>query len=219
MNGDAAVQSGASTSGSRERYRAIPEELRHLRRWGLRKAGKTYAVVGNELVQLSGSWQELARWMAFEDALAAIEKYGADGLTFFAFPQLMDDPEPVLLYIENCRDPTTGEISQWARSRIERLQPFYVEVSVTECDLTCFVIARYICDSKQARAINGEPAEFVQSIASYREVDQKQVAQRAIAILSDNPCELTGVAVDDLCSPARDMTAEFCTTFGLSLPA
>src|SRR5262249_18434032 len=71
------------------------------------------------------SSKDRSTWSTFDEALAAYEAGGWDGLGFVLSPE---DP-----YtggdLDHCRDPQTGAIAPWAKSVLAELPGAYLEVS------------------------------------------------------------------------------------------
>src|SRR5215212_711395 len=71
------------------------------------------------------STTDLMTWGTFEDALAAAKIGNFDGIGF-----VFCSADPFIgLDLDDCRDPETGEIEEWAQGFIERFPDAYVETS------------------------------------------------------------------------------------------
>lgn len=212
MSGDAATRSSNSSS-CRERYRAIPEELRCLKQWGLHKNRRRLVIRDGELV--STEWTYLPDWMSFDDALRALESYpgAADGLVFYLCPEILDEiPQVVALKFDCCRDPTTGEIIQWARELIQRIQPFYTEISASGTDLVGFVMVRVSIECAAVYSIdNSGPVDtnIVKSIAKAKAIPYAKVRPKLNILFKMTSVRVTGNKIEDLCYASGDRTYDF----------
>jgi putative DNA primase/helicase len=64
-------------------------------------------------------------WSTFDEALAAQQKRGYDGIGF-----VFSDADPYCgIDLDKCRNPKTGKISAWATKILERVPGGYVEAS------------------------------------------------------------------------------------------
>ena len=94
----------------------IPAELRSLPHWVMwktetREAGKPTKVPYDAKADRRASSTNPDTWCSFEDACAAYEKGGFDGVGFVL---TKNDPF-VGIDLDKCRDPETGEIQPWAK--------------------------------------------------------------------------------------------------------
>jgi putative DNA primase/helicase len=108
-------------------FDAIPQELKALPQWVMwrreDRKGKPTKVPYTSYGSLASSIDPLT-WSAFEIARKAYEKGGYDGLGFVFVREL----GLTAIDLDHCRDPTTGEIDDWALTIINRFNS-YTEVS------------------------------------------------------------------------------------------
>ncbi len=71
------------------------------------------------------STTDLMTWGTFEEAVSALEsgRYSGVGYAFCSACPFVG------VYLDDCRDPETGEIEEWARKIIDRFEDSYVEAS------------------------------------------------------------------------------------------
>jgi putative DNA primase/helicase len=107
----------------------IPQELKMRPQWvvwGLEERDdKPTKVPYGPISFERASTTDMMTWGTFEDALAASKMGNFDGIGF-----VFCSADPFVgIDIDDCRDPETGEIEEWARGVIERFPDAYVEAS------------------------------------------------------------------------------------------
>ena len=122
---------------------AIPQALKTLRRWvgwkleqrdGKPKPTKTpYSVLTGNLASVTNPKD----WATFEQAIAALEAGGYDGVGFVL---TADDPFAGI-DLDHCLDPSTGVIEPWALSIIDQLHS-YTERSPSGTGIRIFVLGK-----------------------------------------------------------------------------
>jgi primase-polymerase (primpol)-like protein len=108
----------------------IPPELRQLPQWVVHTQKVPYDPRSGELA----STTDPSTWGTFEDAVNALRHGGFDGLGYV----FAADADIVGIDIDGCRDPVTGEVAEWARQEIAKLNSF-TEISLSGRGLHVFV--------------------------------------------------------------------------------
>ncbi len=108
----------------------IPDELKQsphwmVWRWGARRASGKWAKIPHSVsTNAPADAGNDANWCAFERACLAMVAGGYSGI---GYVPTVDDGF-TLADLDNCRNPDTGELAEWARAFIERFHT-YTEVS------------------------------------------------------------------------------------------
>ncbi len=107
---------------------AIPASLRERPQWvcwaNQTRKGKLAKVPFDPRTGRRASSTDSATWASFDEAAAACERFGCDGIGYvFA----ADDPH-CGIDLDACHDPATGKLTPWAESIVKRLAS-YTEVS------------------------------------------------------------------------------------------
>jgi putative DNA primase/helicase len=106
----------------------VPEELRRRRQWVVWKLERR----GNDLTKVpyiaggvgNASSTDSETWRTFEEALEAHNSGRYDGLGF-----VFSSGDPFAgVDLDNCRDPETGDLEEWAQEIVEALDS-YTEAS------------------------------------------------------------------------------------------
>jgi len=95
-----------------------------------------------------------ATWSDYETALAAVAKYGLEGVGYVFSA---DDPFTGI-DIDDCRDPETGVIAEWAQEIIDTLAT-YTEVSPSGTGLKCW-LAGAMTGTRHRWKMNGGEVEI-----------------------------------------------------------
>ena len=110
----------AEPEGIAEPFENIPEELRQRAQWVVHKEKVPYIAGG---VGRASSTDSLT-WRTFEEAVQALQTGRYDGIGF-----VFSSGDPFAgVDLDNCRDPETGELEEWAQKTIKVLDG-YTEVS------------------------------------------------------------------------------------------
>jgi primase-polymerase (primpol)-like protein len=107
----------------------IPEPLRQRPQWvNWRNEfidGRWTKVPYDPATGKRASTTDLMTWTTFEDAVATYDDGGYDGVGF-----CFCSADPFVgVDIDDCRDPETGEIEEWASTMIDKFDGAYVEAS------------------------------------------------------------------------------------------
>jgi len=120
---------------------AIPQALKALSRWVAwrreERDGKPTKVPYNVLTGNKASVTDPDDWATFEQAIAAFEAGGYDGIGFVL---TADDPFAGV-DLDHCLDPNTGVLEPWASSIVDQLHS-YTERSPSGEGLRIFVIGK-----------------------------------------------------------------------------
>jgi len=117
-----------------------PEELKKLRHWvyykeETRPSGSVGKVPYSPLTGRLASTDKPSSWVTFEEA-CRFRQAGFDGVSFAITPEL----GIVGVDFDDCLDPETGALKEWARPYVDRL-PGFKQKSASGCGLHCFVRA------------------------------------------------------------------------------
>lgn len=84
-----------------------------------------------------GSSTNPATWGSFDQATAAVQRLGLDGVGF-----ALSDSDPfTAIDLDGCRDPETGKIAEWAEKVVDRFRS-YTEVSPSRTGLHIIVAGK-----------------------------------------------------------------------------
>lgn len=120
-------------------YEKIPAALRELPQWVLWKTvqrdrpTKVPYQPNGELAKAN----DPATWCTFDEAVAAYEAGGYDGIGF----EFSADDEFCGIDLDGCRNPGTGEVAPWAKEIILQLDT-YAEVSPSQTGVKLFAIGK-----------------------------------------------------------------------------
>jgi hypothetical protein len=109
----------------------IPERIRKLTRWVVWNWKRGKGKWDKPPLQLSGALaavDDLSTWTSFEQALAAHQEGKFDGVGFVLGYVLDEDVTYAGVDLDDCRNPQTGQIQDWALAHLQTLRT-YVEVS------------------------------------------------------------------------------------------
>ncbi len=122
--------SGAASDArsGRHLFDNIPEELRYRHQWLVWKREKR----GDDITKVpyiaggvgKANTTDMMTWRTFDEAVAALQTGRYDGLGF-----VFSSGDPYAgVDLDNCRNPETGELEEWAAGIVEDLDG-YAEVS------------------------------------------------------------------------------------------
>lgn len=122
--------SGAASDAQsgRHLFDNIPEELRHRHQWLVWKREKRGDAI-TKVPYIAGgvgkaNTTDMMTWRTFDEAVAALQTGRYDGLGF-----VFSSGDPYAgVDLDNCRNPETGELEEWAAGIVEDLDG-YAEVS------------------------------------------------------------------------------------------
>jgi DNA repair photolyase len=128
---------------------SIHSMLKSLKQFCIRAGKQPYIKDGNLQTYKPSGWSgEKNNWLTFDEAVKAFEsgakvshdgKYQAvDGIGFLVSRPKDEGPQALGGDLDCCRDPETGEISQWATAFLNKVRPFYTEVSLSNCGIRFF---------------------------------------------------------------------------------
>jgi|SRR5215208_2333403 len=73
---------------------------------------------------------DLMTWTPFDEAVTAYEATEPDAPEYHGIGFVFSGADPFVgIDLDDCRDPETGEITEWAAKIIERVQDGYIEIS------------------------------------------------------------------------------------------
>ncbi|MEO5345840.1 MAG: hypothetical protein H7834_05610 [Magnetococcus sp. YQC-9] len=115
----------------------LPEEMREVSqwvgwRWGKVRSpnGKRGKIPVNPNNGMNASVVKAESWGTFDQAVEAVDQFGLAGIGFV----FTNEDEYCGIDLDNCRNPETGEIDQWAKEICEKFT-CYTEVSASETGL------------------------------------------------------------------------------------
>lgn len=119
----------ASTAVNPPILENIPEQLTERPQWvcwRLEEREDEWTKVPYSAISFErASSTDLLTWATFDEALAAYTVGGFDGIGF-----VFCSADPFCgIDLDDCRDPETGAVEEWARKLINSVQEGYVEVS------------------------------------------------------------------------------------------
>ncbi len=109
----------------------IPERLRKLRRWVVWRWCRRKTKWDKPPRQINGAMASVddpSMWCSFNEAMAALATGTFDGVGFVLGFVEEEGVTYTGVDLDDCRDPHTGQIQEWAASHLERLNS-YAEVS------------------------------------------------------------------------------------------
>jgi hypothetical protein len=122
----------------------VPECLRRLKRWVLWRWKKRKGSWDKPPLQLDGSFASVddpSTWTTFDDALAAHLRSEFDGIGFVLGYVAEEDVTYTGVDLDDCRDPLTGEVSEWACAHLNGLST-YAEVSPSGKGVKAIVLGK-----------------------------------------------------------------------------
>lgn len=105
----------------------VPERIRRLKRWVIWRWKRRRKKWDKPPLQLDGSFARVddpETWITFEEALAAHLSGDFDGIGFVLGYVPEEDVNYTGLDLDDCRDPGTGEISDWATAHLNSLDTY-----------------------------------------------------------------------------------------------
>lgn len=193
----------------------VPGELRERKQFGLR-CGKIPYVKNNGWWTRDG-WNSPQHWLTFDEVIGALQKgevYSADGITFFLKRAGDGEKQILALDFDCCVDPGSGDIIPWARGLIERLKPFYAEVSISGTGIRAFVFGN-LPTTKSQIAVEGPLDELSDDlkeriraakivVGKGGPVALENIRPRLEIFASNKHATLSGQRLSEFCYPAED---------------
>jgi hypothetical protein len=123
--------------------------IKSLKQFCIRANKQPYIKDGNLKTFKPSGWAgEKDSWLTFDEAVKAIEsevtvyhdgKYQkADGIGFLVSRPKEEGPQALGGDLDCCCDPKTNEISEWATKFLNKVKPFYSEISISGCGIRFF---------------------------------------------------------------------------------
>ncbi len=145
-------------------FAAVPALLRERPQWVCWKLeerdGKATKVPYSPNSGRRASSTDGSTWTTFEAAVAAADHFDGIGFVFAA-----GDPF-VGIDLDDCRNPETGEIAEWAQKIISRVQEGYVEISPSGNGIH-IIVQGTVRDGGRSRRKVRERGEVVGEIEMY----------------------------------------------------
>jgi P4 family phage/plasmid primase-like protien len=171
-------------------------------------------------------WTEPGRWLTFDTAVAQVaykskvwdaqtkQKVPCTGIGWIC-GRLGDGLQILGGDLDCCRDPETGLLSPWAMSFLQRVKPFYCEVSPSKCGIRFFSWGR-LPDKRDSVFGNGPqddlPEETKARIIALKPKAAEKIAKGEPAFNgvelyeSGRHLSITGERLDDLCFAKENVT-------------
>jgi hypothetical protein len=204
-------------------YSKIPESLRSRHQFCVRVEKQPF-IKGKKGYVSRGWSKNKDKWLTFEDALAAIDK--KELVIFQDKPRQVEAlgflmnretgaPRPVLIGgdIDCCRDPETGELSQWSNDFLMKVLPFYTEVSPSKCGIRFFLIGGIGRDkltgegSQNDLSAETKSRIFAAKPSAFAKFNTGEPVFNTLELYeSGRHLSLTGDVIEDLCFPQEDRT-------------
>ena len=128
-------------------FEAIPPTLRIKRNWCVHRFNGSKSKVPHNIDGSQMGWSLPANWLTFEESKAAYlkglelpegHKRRFEGIGFFVSREADATLDIYCVDLDHCRNPETGEIEEWAKDILARLNS-YSEVSPSKTGIHVFV--------------------------------------------------------------------------------
>jgi len=209
-------------------FDAVHEDLQALRQFCIRAGKQPYIRDGERQNSFTSSGWPIHRpdWLTFSEAVQAVQKMvkvhhnggfvKVEGIGFLVARDGQDAPQILGGDLDCCRDPATGLISPWATSLLQKIRPFYTEVSPSKCGLRYFVWGR-LPGGRNSVFGNG-PQDDLPAVSRERILTAKLKAREKLALgqpafnglelyESGRHLTITGWKIEELCFSKEDQTA------------
>jgi putative DNA primase/helicase len=163
-------------------------------------------------------------WLSFSEALEATQKPAkvfhdgtmqpVTGIGFLVARSTQDTRRPLGGDLDCCRDPETGYISPWARAFLQKVKPFYAEVSPSKCGLRFFTWGHLPggVDSIFGNGPDDLPEDTRERILEIKPTARDKLAKGEPAFNglefyeSGRHLTITGDRLEEFCYPSEDQT-------------
>jgi len=215
-------------------FSQVPEDLRALKQFCVRAEKQPYVRNARGGFSAKGWQSDRERWLTFDEAVEALRKgaevyhndatWKVEGIGILIVGDGLDHPQLLGGDLDCCRDPETAFVSPWAREFLQRVKPFYAEVSPSGCGFRYFVMGKLPDGRYQITAFGPQkdlPKETIERILLAKPKAREK-------IISGNPSfnglefhesgepkngktpakhlTITGRKVEEFCYPKEDRT-------------
>lgn len=205
---------------------SLHDNLKVLQQFCIRVGKQPYIRDGTKNTFTSTEWPlKPDNWLTFSEALEALQKgvkvwhdggyHPVDGIGFLVARNGHEGPQTLGGDLDCCRDPETGLISSWAVAFLQKVKPFYTEVSISKCGLRFFAYGRLPGERDNITG-NGPqddlPEESRERILTAKPKVREKLQKGDLAFNglelyeSGRHLTLTGQKVEELCFPKEDQT-------------
>jgi len=219
-------------------FSQVPDDIRCLVQFCVRAEKQPYVKDGRGGFSAKGWQADRDRWLTFDEAAKAFEEeaevyhnnvpWKIEGIGILVVGDGQDHPQLLGGDLDCCRDPETGYVSPWSRAFLQKIQPFYTEVSPSGCGFRYFVMGklpngRYLITGYGPQ--KDLPIETIERILRAKPKARDKIIKGDPAFNglefheSGNPDKetgkipakhltITGRRVDEFCYPKEDQTKE-----------
>ncbi|MCX8207990.1 MAG: hypothetical protein N3G75_09235, partial [Methanothrix sp.] len=200
----------------------VPQELR-TRKQFLPRFGKLPYRRG-EIGWIRDGWDNPAHWMSFESALEALLQKPElfDGISFVCKRADSENGTQIVAGdLDCCVDPGSGAVTRWAREVLERIRPFYTELSPSRTGIRFFAMGELpgsepMLSLESAEELDADLRERIKRAKddydrSHRvkqrgERKAADIKQKLELFVSNKQVTLTGWKISEFCYPPEDRT-------------
>lgn len=218
-------------------FSRVHPDLKALKQFCIRAEKQPYVknVSGNGFSPRG--WQaERERWLTFEEALEAIRSgvtvfhngvnWKAEGMGILIIGNGQPGPQLLGGDIDCCRDPETGYTSTFARAFLQKVQPFYTEISPSGCGFRFFVMGvlpdsrKFVtgCGSQKdlpvdtiERILKAKPKareKLIKGDPAFNGLEFHESSEPKDGITPAKHLTITAQRIDEFCYPKADRSQE-----------
>jgi|GEM_PF-828164 len=217
-------------------FEDVPEELRALKQFCLRAEKQPYVKNARGGFSAKGWQADRERWLTFDEAIEVLQRgvevyhkdasWKVEGIGILIIGDGLDHPQLLGGDLDCCRDPETAFISPWAREFLQKVKPFYAEVSPSGCGFRYFVMGKLPDGRYQITGFGPQkdlPRETVERILrakpkardkiirgepAFNGLEFHESGEPKNGIVPAKHLTITGRRVEEFCYPKEDRTQE-----------
>ncbi len=203
----------------------LDDDLKALKQFCLRVEKKPYIRDGDRKNSFTSSaWQETPKaWLSFEEAKDAFEKGATvhfkgdyrpvDGIGFLVARSTEENRKPLGGDLDCCRNPLTGDITPWARAFLQKIRPFYTELSPSECGFRFFICGGHLPNGDNSTgygpqddtSTGDKEAIFAAKPKAREKYAKGEATFNGMEIYeAHRHLTITGARIDEFCYPKED---------------
>lgn len=212
----------------------VPDDIKSLKQFCVRAEKQPYVKDGRGGFSAKGWQADRDRWLTFDEAIKAFEEeeevyhnnatWKIEGIGILVIGDGQDHPQLLGGDLDCCRDPETGYVSPWSKAFLQKIQPFYTEVSPSGCGFRYFVMGKLPDGRYQITGYGPQkdlPVETIERILRAKPKARDKILKGDPAFnglefhessdpkngkTSAKHLTITGRRVDEFCYPKEDQT-------------
>jgi len=217
-------------------FEDVPEELRALKQFCLRAEKQPYVKNARGGFSAKGWQADRERWLTFDEAIEALQRgvevyhkdasWKVEGIGILIIGDGLDHPQFLGGDLDCCRDPETAFVSPWAREFLQKVKPFYTEVSPSGCGFRYFVMGKLPNGRYQITGFGPQkdlPKETIERILrakpkardkiirgepAFNGLEFHESGEPKNGIVPAKHLTITGRRIEEFCYPKEDRTQE-----------